>query len=108
MGGTAQGRSGKAYSIFDDQHIIRCDVYLRGHLGVIRYSPDRTEALCIFHCFKAMEVIRIRLELKAAYSVKMIYEEGNHDIKYRNGELTLSMEHDYEAVAVRLKTEKPV
>lgn len=55
-----------------------------------------------------MEVIRIRLELKAAYSVKMIYEEGNHDIKYRNGELTLSMEHDYEAVAVRLKTEKPV
>ncbi|HIW50350.1 MAG TPA: hypothetical protein IAA10_05305 [Candidatus Blautia intestinavium] len=55
-----------------------------------------------------MEVIRIRLELKAAYSVKMIYEEGNHDIKYRNGEPTLSMEHDYEAVAVRLKTEKPV
>lgn len=81
---------------------------LRGWQGVIRYSLDRTEALCIFHRFKAMEVIRIRLELKTAYSVKMIYEEGDHDVKYRNGELTLSMEHDYEAVAVYLKTEKPV
>lgn len=56
---------------------------LRGWQGVIRYSPDRTEVLCIFHRFKAMEVIRIRLELKAAYSVKMIYEELEKLFLYR-------------------------
>lgn len=61
---------------------------LRGWQGVIRYSPDRTEVLCIFHRFKAVEVIRIRLELKAAYSVKMIYEELEKLFLYRIKKIT--------------------
>ena len=71
--------------------------------GVLRYTKDRKEALCIFHRFEADEDVRIDLKLEEGFAVEKIYEEGDHGVSCTHGRLILKLEQDYEAVAVYLK-----
>ena len=79
-----------------------------GWQGVLRYTKDRKEALCIFHRFEADEDVRIDLKLEEGFAVEKIYEEGDHGVSCTHGRLVLKLEQDYEAVAVYLKNSKEI
>lgn len=77
-----------------------------GWQGVLRYTKDRKEALCIFHRFESDEDVWIDLKLEEGFAVEKIYEEGDHGVSCTQGRLILKLEQDYEAVAVYLKNNK--
>ena len=76
--------------------------FLKGWQGIVRYSDDKEEALCVVHRFTGSSQQRISLPVGAGYRIKMTYEETDHRIRLENGRLMLELDQDYEAVAAYL------
>ena len=62
-----------------------------GWQGVLRYTKDRKEALCIFHRFESDEDVWIDLKLDEGFAVEKIYEEGDHRVSCIQGRLILKL-----------------
>lgn len=78
---------------------------LEGWQGIVRYSDDGREALCIVHRFEGQMEERISLSVGGGYRIEMIYEESDHRISLKRGTLLLEFEQDYDAAAVYLVKE---
>lgn len=78
---------------------------LEGWQGIVQYSDDGREALCIVHRFEGQMEERISLPVGGGYRIEMIYEESDHRISLKRGTLMLEFEQDYDAAAVYLVKE---
>lgn len=76
---------------------------LEGWQGIVRYSCDFEEALCIIYRFEATDDTLVNLKLEDAYHIEEVYEEAEHDIQCDNRTLSITMKQDFEAVAIYLK-----
>lgn len=95
-------RDGNTCFYGTEQNSWRC---LEGWQGIVRYSHDHQEALCVIHRFECQQNTKVSLPVGEGYRIKMAYEELDHQIRLDNGSLTLEFEQDFEAVAVYLTKE---
>lgn len=74
---------------------------LKEYQASVRYC-DNKEALIIIHAFKHDGDLNIEIPIKPGYSIRDIFETGDHGIRLNEAKLNICFKESFDAVAVLL------